>query len=239
MRYQGKTVLITGVGREGQVGEALAHAFAAEGASLVLVDRTAREVEARAAALRGALASGARVSAHACDLTDAAAVERLAADVAREAGGRLDAVVCTAGGFAMSGPVADGDPAVLGRMLAINLTTAALTSRAFVPMLRPARGAILYFGSVAALPGGSAREMSAYAAATSGVLALMRAVAEEERTHGVRANAVAPSAIRTADNVRAMGEAGGYVERESVADVVLFLCSDAARNVSGQVLRLA
>jgi NAD(P)-dependent dehydrogenase (short-subunit alcohol dehydrogenase family) len=80
--------------------------------------------------------------------------------------------------------------------------------------------------------------MSAYAAAKSGVLALMRAVAAEERARGVRANAVAPTAIRTRDNLEAMGEGVRYVERESVADVVLWLCSPAARNVSGQVFKL-
>ena len=239
MRFQGRTVVLTGVGREGQVGEAIARAFAAEGASLVLVDRLAGEVEARAAALRPALAPGARLDAIVCDLTDNAAVERAAGGAAVASGGRLDAVVCIAGGFAMSGPVAESDPGVLQRMLMVNLTTAWTTTRWFVPQLRAARGALVYFSSVAALPDAHGAGMSAYAASKSGVLALMRAVAEEEKAHGVRANAVAPTSIRTADNVAAMGDAAGYVERESVADVVLFLCSDAARNVSGQVFRLA
>jgi NAD(P)-dependent dehydrogenase (short-subunit alcohol dehydrogenase family) len=69
----------------------------------------------------------------------------------------------------------------------------------------------------------------------------MRAVAEEERDRGVRANALAPTAIRTAENLRAAGgaaDATRYVSRESVADAVLFLCSTAARNVTGQVLKL-
>jgi NAD(P)-dependent dehydrogenase (short-subunit alcohol dehydrogenase family) len=80
--------------------------------------------------------------------------------------------------------------------------------------------------------------MAAYAAAKSGVLALMRAVAEEERATGVRANALAPTAIRTAANLDSMGENVRYVEREEVADAVLFLCSDGASAISGQVIRL-
>jgi NAD(P)-dependent dehydrogenase (short-subunit alcohol dehydrogenase family) len=80
--------------------------------------------------------------------------------------------------------------------------------------------------------------MAAYAAAKSGVLILMRAVAEEERGTGVRANAVAPTAIRTAENVASMGEGARYVEREEVAGVVAWLCSDDARTVTGQVLSL-
>jgi len=237
MRYQGKTVVVTGVGREGQVGEALARAFAAEGASLVIVDRLANEVEARARALRPLLAPGARLDAHGCDLTDGVAVSRVAQAVA--ARGPVDAVVCAAGGFATSGPVAESDTTVLQKMVTINLTTAFVTTRHFLPLLRPTRGALLYFASAAVLPGASVAEMSAYGASKSGVLALMQAVAEEERASGVRANAVAPVSVRTGDNVRAMGDAGAYVERESVADVALFLCSAAARNVTGQVLRLA
>jgi len=66
----------------------------------------------------------------------------------------------------------------------------------------------------------------------------MRAVAEEERNAGVRANALAPNTIRTATNVAEIGENARYVEREEVAEAVLFLCSDRARSVTGQVLEL-
>jgi NAD(P)-dependent dehydrogenase (short-subunit alcohol dehydrogenase family) len=67
----------------------------------------------------------------------------------------------------------------------------------------------------------------------------MRTVALDEEVNGVRANAVAPTAIRTATNVADMGDNADYVERESVADVVAFLASPLARNASGQVLVLA
>ena len=80
--------------------------------------------------------------------------------------------------------------------------------------------------------------MAAYAAAKSGVLALMRAVAQEEAKAGVRANAVAPTAIRTAANERSMGADASYVEREEVAATVGWLCSASASAVTGQALRL-
>jgi NAD(P)-dependent dehydrogenase (short-subunit alcohol dehydrogenase family) len=67
----------------------------------------------------------------------------------------------------------------------------------------------------------------------------MRSVADEGRGRGLRANAVAPIAIRTRDNQRVMGDTAHYIERESVADAVLFLCSAESRSISGQVLRLA
>jgi len=85
---------------------------------------------------------------------------------------------------------------------------------------------------VTATAGGSPKGMAASAAAKSGVLRLMRTVALDEKAHGVRANAVAPTAIRTASNVADVGDQADYVERESVADVVAFLVSPLARNVS-------
>jgi NAD(P)-dependent dehydrogenase (short-subunit alcohol dehydrogenase family) len=97
---------------------------------------------------------------------------------------------------------------------------------------------VLFFASEAALPGASVANKAAYAVAKTGVLTLMRAVAEEERGAGVRANALAPAAIRTAANVSAMGEDTHYVEREDVAAAVLFLCSADAHAVTGQVIAL-
>jgi len=235
MNFENKTVVITGVGRAGQVGEAVAAAFAHAGAALVLVDRDPVQVQARAAAL---VAHHGRAVGHACDLTDAAAVLALAAQVGEAFGGAIDALVNVAGGFAMSGPVADADVAVLRRQLDLNLVTAFNSSRAFLPLLRPRGGSVVYFAAAAVLPGGSVAEKSGYAAAKAGVLALMRAVAEEEHDRDVRANAVAPTNIRTGDNVAAMGDGLRYVERETVADTVVWLCSEAARAITGQVVQL-
>ena len=139
----------------------------------------------------------------------------------------------------MSGPVAESDVTVWRRQFDVNLTTAYLATRAFLPMLRPTHGSIVYFAAAAALPGQKVAGMSAYVAAKSGVVVLMRAVADEERETGVRANAVAPTAIRTAANLGAMSPKTRFVEREDVARAVLFLCSDDASAVTGQILRLS
>jgi NAD(P)-dependent dehydrogenase (short-subunit alcohol dehydrogenase family) len=80
--------------------------------------------------------------------------------------------------------------------------------------------------------------MAAYAAAKGGVITLMRAVAGEERASGVRANALAPQAIRTGTNISSMGQDQKYVERETVAAWVLWLSSKAAGPLNGQVIRL-
>jgi NAD(P)-dependent dehydrogenase (short-subunit alcohol dehydrogenase family) len=228
-------ILLTGVGREGQVGEVVARAFAERGATVLVVDRLAETAEARARAL---VDQGHRASAYGCDLTSADDVGDLATRVRREHGDRLDVLVNMAGGFASSGTVAEGDIDVWHRMLAINLTTAYLSTRGFLPLLRAGGGAIVYFASEAALPGSRIAGTAPYAAAKAGVVTLMHAVAQEERANGVRSNALAPGAIRTATNVQSMGSDKRYVEREDVAAAVVWLCSDAARAVTGQVIRL-
>ena len=228
-------MVLTGVGRRGQVGETVGRAFAGEGARLVAVGRLESEVGSRAAELRGA---GFDARSFVCELTDESQLRALSSDVQTAYDGRVDALVNIAGGFAMSGPVAESDFAVWQRQFAINLTTAYLTTRAFLPLLRAARGAVVYFGSASALPGAKVGTTSAYAAAKVGVITLMRAVAEEERGSGVRANALAPIAIRTAANLESMGANVRYVEREQVASAVLWLCSEEASGVTGQVVQL-
>jgi len=138
----------------------------------------------------------------------------------------------------MSGPVCESDVAVWDTQLSINLRTAYLVARGFLPLLRAGKGSIVFFASETALPGASIASASAYAVAKTGVVTLMRAIAAEERTNGVRANAVAPATVRTASNVAAMGEDGSYVELSAVAEAVSFLCSPAASAVTGQVIRL-
>lgn len=229
-----RVVLVTGIGREGQVGEAVAAALADAGAAIAAVDLLSDAAEARAAALRQ---RGARAEAYACDLTNEGAVQALAETIASRYDNRLDAVVHLAGGFGMSS-IADSTPAVWQKQLALNLTTAALTSRAFLPLVRAARGAFVFFGSAAALPGASVANMAAYVTAKGGVLTLMRALAEEERANGVRANALAPTSIRTAANEKSMGTDTRYIEREDVARIVVWLCSDASKPVTGEVVAL-
>jgi NAD(P)-dependent dehydrogenase (short-subunit alcohol dehydrogenase family) len=235
--FTNRLIVITGVGRAGQVGEALALGFAQRGATLALLDRDEAQVQARAAELA---AQGFTASAHVANLADAASAEEAAqAVLAAHNAKAVHAVVCTAGGFGFTGPVSNADPADWAKQFTINLETAFATTRAFLPALREAKGSLVYFGSVAALPQGNPKGMAAYTVAKSGVLALMRAVAADEKGHGVRANAVAPTAIRTTTNLADMGDKTDYVERESVADVVAFLASDLARNVNGQVITLA
>jgi NAD(P)-dependent dehydrogenase (short-subunit alcohol dehydrogenase family) len=235
-RFDGKSIVVTGVGRARQVGEVVARVFAQRGATVAIIDRDGAGAESLAAAMR---AERLAVDAYGCDLTDAVATSGVFGRIASANGGRIDALANVAGGFAPSGPVADSDPAVFRRQLAINLESAYGATRACIPLMRASGGAIVFMSAAAVLPRGKVAGMAGYAASKAGVLALMRAVAQEERANGIRANALAPTAIRTGDNLDSIGSNFAYVERESVAGVIAFLCSKDALNITGQVIELA
>jgi len=232
MRY----ALLTGVGHPGQVGEAVAGRFAADGYSVLLVDRNPEAVEARAADIRG---KGGKAMAFAADLSSEAAVADLFKAIQKAGGDRLAAFVHLAGGFAVTGPVADTQLADWEKQLTINLRTAFLVARGAIPRLRREKGSAVFFSSESALSGAKVARTAAYAVSKSGLLTLAIAISQEEAATGVRVNVVAPAAIRTAANMADMGPDARFVEREDVAATVAWLCSTEARAVTGQVIRLA
>lgn len=231
-----RTMVVTGVGARGQVGEAVARAAAAAGYRTAMIGLLQADLDARRDEMRR---DGLVVDAFACDLTDPAATREVAATIGRAFDSRLDALIHTAGGFGATGDIAAAELRGWHTQFAINATTAFVTTGAFLPMLRAARGAIVYFASAAALPGGRVEGLAAYAAAKSAVVALTRTVAADEKATGVRANALAPTAIRTATNTATMDPKTRYVEMSEVIDAAFFLCSPAAGAVSGQVIALA
>lgn len=230
MRY----ALLTGVGRPGQVGEAVAGRFATDGYTVLLVDRTPDAVAARAEEIRS---KGGRAQAYAADLSSEPSVAELFAQVAKATGGSLDAFVHMAGGFAVTGVVAGTSVDDWERQLTINLRTAFVSSRGAIPMLRSARGSAVFFSSESVLSGAKVARVGAYAVAKSGLLTLAMSLSQEEAANGVRVNVVAPATIRTATNTADMPNAR-FVEREDVAATVAWLCSTEAQSVTGQVLRL-
>ena len=232
MRY----ALITGVGRPGQVGEAVAARLSADGYSLLLVDRDADGVEARAEDIRRA---GGSAKAFTADLSSEQAVNDLLEQIRQATDRRLSAFVHLAGGFAVTGPVAETALPDWEKQLTINLRTAFLVSRVAIPLLRAQRGSAVFFSSESALTGAKLARVAAYAVAKSGLLTLAIALSQEEATNGVRVNVLAPAAIRTASNTADMGPDARFVEREDVAATVSWLCSDEARAVTGQVFRLS
>ena len=228
--FSGKCVLVTGVARAGQIGHAVAHALGLAGARIVAVDRNAVAVAER---VKEFAAEEIEARPAAGDLTEAD-VAALAIETALKHYGRLDVIVNVAGGLTTFGPVANTDAAAFDREIAINLKTAFLMSRAGVDALAKSHGAVVNFASVAYFH--PAAQMAAYSAAKAGVAALTQSLAVELWPRGIRVNAIAPGMVRTPENVAAAGENAHYVEMSQLIDVVLFLASEAASGITGQIL---
>lgn len=233
MRLQDQVTVITGVSREGQIGQAVAAAFAAEGAKLVLVARHADKVQTRA---REVEALGAQALPIAADLTQEAAVTAVMQEAIRKFG-RVDVLVNAAGGFTHAKPVTEHTLDDWTSELNNNLLTAFLCSRAvFDTMKAQGGGRIINF----ARSGQHLAKMVAYNCAKAGIVALTRTLALEGRKHNIRVNAVAPGLVDTQDNKDAMKptpeELAKWVRREDVAKVVVFLASEDAHGIMGQTI---
>jgi NAD(P)-dependent dehydrogenase (short-subunit alcohol dehydrogenase family) len=227
----GRVALVTGVGRVGQIGHAVARGFARAGAKLVIADVNAAGLADR---VRDFQADGYDVTSSAGDLTTPAAA-RAAVTAAQQFGG-LDVVVNVAGGLVNYGSALELRPEQLEKELAINVKTTFYVSQAAVPaLIQRGGGAIVNFASAAVLRPQS--QMASYIAAKSAVAGLTRAFAREFRDRGVRVNAVAPGTMKTADNLAQMKDAKvRWVELDQLVAAVLFLASDESKAVTGEIL---
>lgn len=227
----GEVAIVTGVSRPGQIGQVVAHAFAAEGASLALVARTRENVEARAKEVE---ASGGVVLPIAADLTDEAQVQAMVDQVMARYG-RIDVLVNLAGGLTRRKPLTEHTLSDWEYEMGINLKTAFLCSRAVFPRMREGGGGVIINFSRAGPP---AANMVAYNCAKAGVEALTRTLALEGRNANIRANAIAPGLVDTRSNLEAIQpkDLSRWVRREDVARAAVFLASDAAQGITGQVI---
>jgi NAD(P)-dependent dehydrogenase (short-subunit alcohol dehydrogenase family) len=230
--FHGKVALISGVGRVGQIGHAVARGLGRCGAKLLLADVNAVGLADR---VKEFSAEGIGAKASAGDLTQPDAA-RTAVAAAQSHFGGLDVVINVAGGFFSYGPFTDVKPEILDRELAVNFKTAFFMCQAAVPaLLTRGGGAIVNFASIAVVR--SLMHMSAYSAAKAAVAGLSRELAREYRDAGIRVNAVAPATVRTADNVAQMNDPQApLVELDDVVNTVLFLASDEARAITGQIV---
>lgn len=221
---EGKTALIAG--GTGGLGRAVSLAFLGQGAKVVVPYRT----EAEFAELTLAAAEReAQLVGRAVDLLDEAAVAQLVEDT-----GTIDVLVNTVGAYVGGVELWELAPADFDRMLNLNLRAGYLLARAVVPgMLKRGRGAVVNVSAKAALDHGAGA--SAYAASKAASLAMMDSLAAETRDTGVRVNSVLPSIIDTKANRDAMPGANfaAWPKPEDIANVILFLASDAAKVVHG------
>ena len=218
----GKVVVVTGA--SGALGKVVAEVALARGARVAGVDHAASQIPATAN----------RIELGGVDLTDAAQAKK-AIDAVVAHFGRLDALINIAGGFAFEA-IVEGDPKTWQRMYALNVLTALNASQSALPHLAASRsGRIVNVGAMGALQAGSG--MGAYAASKAGVHRLTEALAAEWKGK-ITVNAVLPSTIDTAANRASMPTADfeKWVTPEELANVILFLASDAASAVTGALL---
>jgi NAD(P)-dependent dehydrogenase (short-subunit alcohol dehydrogenase family) len=231
--FSGKVALVTGVGRAGQIGNAVALAFGHAGAKIVACDLNAVGVATR---VREFAAQGVDARPCAGDLTQPD-IAALAVEIALRHFGRLDVVVNVAGGLTTYGPLDRLAVADFDREIAINLKTTVLVSQAAVDALSRTRGCIVNFSSIAYLE--PQAPMAVYCAAKYAVAGFTRSLAIELADRNIRVNAIAPAAVRTGDNVASMGQEAAYVELEDITRGVLQLASGASPPVTGQILPIA
>ncbi len=250
-QLRGRIALVTGGGRG--AGAAIAEALAREGAAVVVTARTETEIGEVAARLRE---QGARAWAWPCDVGDEASVAALASTVEKEAGA-VDILVNNAG-IAHAAPISRTTLDDWQRLWRVNATGAFLCTRAWLPgMTERGWGRIINIASTAGLSGD--RYISAYAASKHAMIGLTRSVAAEVAAKGVTVNAVCPTyldtpmteasvtrVVETTGRTRedalaallARTPQGRLVTPEEVAGAVVFLCSDAARGMTGSTITL-
>ena len=231
--FTDKVVLVTGVGRAGQIGNAVALAFGKAGAKIVACDRNAVGVAER---VREFAAQGVDARPCAGDLTQPD-IAALAVEIALKNFGRLDVVVNVAGGLTTYGPISDLTVQAIDREISINLKTAVLVSQAAIDSLSRSRGCIINFSSIAYFS--PQAPITIYSAAKAAVAGFSQSLALELRDRQIRVNAVAPAMVRTMDNVAAVGEGEAkYVEMQEVTEGVLALASPSS-TVTGQIIPIA
>jgi NAD(P)-dependent dehydrogenase (short-subunit alcohol dehydrogenase family) len=224
----GKVILITGA--TGALGSIVTHEFAKTQASLALTSRSREKLEHLAAETG---LSTERVLTVAADVTQAEDVENLAATAAGRFG-RIDVLLNIAGGWSGGKPVGETAVEDWDRMLALNLRSAFLLSRAVLPgMLEAGWGRIVHVASKTAVE--PRAKQAAYAVSKMGLITLTEVIAAEVKGSGVTANVILPSIIDTRDNRKFMPKAdpAKWVKSEDIAATMRFLCSNDAAAING------
>ncbi|NTU68280.1 MAG: SDR family oxidoreductase [Chlorobiaceae bacterium] len=247
MRLNQKIALVTG--SAGGIGSATARRFAREGATVILADR---DFDGCRRVLDGIVAEGGAGTAHAADLTDETQVVALFSAI-REKYGRLDILVNVAGGDAEPSATVEGiDVELMSRNFDMNLKSCILCCREATKIMKPqAYGRIVNMSSL--VYRGSPGQFS-YAASKGGIFSFTRSIAMALGASSITANALAPAIIGVEAFPRALGEErwkamaeataaryplGRIGTPEDVASAALFLASDEASFITGQVLEIS
>ena len=228
MDFSNRVVIVTGAA--GNLGRAMAEAFAKRGASLVLVDL-------REKALADAFGTPNErrlfAPANLLEQPQAEAVAKTAVD----GFGRIDVLCNLAGGFRMGEAVHETSDQTWNFLFDLNARTLLHAVRAVVPrMIDAGGGKIVNVGAASALKG--VAQMGAYCASKSTVIRLTESMAAELREKNINVNCVLPTIIDTPENRAAMSNAdpSRWVSPQDLANTIVFLASDAARAIHGAAL---
>lgn len=226
-----KTVVVI-TGAAGNLGRAVAQAFAADGAHLALLDLDADGIEATIAACNGQ----ASARAFPTNLIETSTVNATLDDVLA-AFGRIDVLANIAGGFTMGPRIQDTEDRDWNFMMDLNARSVFNTCRRVIPaMLEQGGGRIINVSARAAEQGKG--RMGPYCASKAAVLTLTESLAAENKFDDINVNCILPGTIDTPQNRDAMPDAdfSKWVPPAALADVVKFLASSAARCVTGAAI---
>jgi NAD(P)-dependent dehydrogenase (short-subunit alcohol dehydrogenase family) len=231
MALIGKVALVAG--GTGGLGRAVSLGLLRDGADVVVTFQKNEEWEALKSA---AGASVSKLEGQHIDVTDETAVQKLVEQIVAKHG-RLDIMVNTVGAYAGGIQLWELETRVFDLMLALNLRSGYLLSRAAVKaMLKQRKGAIVNIAAKAALDHGAGA--AAYAASKAAAVAMMDSLAADLKGSGIRVNSILPSIIDTEANRKAMPSAdfSKWPKPEDIARVVLFLCGDDAKVIHGAAI---
>ena len=225
--FSNQVVIVTG--GTGNLGSAIVRAFQAARAKLVIPDRAPDRVQECFPDLAD---SPDHYLVGSIDATQAEAMETLARNTL-DRFGRIDVLINTVGGYRAGVPLHETSLGDWEMMLNLNARTVFYACRAVIPaMLEKGSGKIVSVAASSALLGGA--NEAAYSASKSAVARLTESMAAEYKRSGINVNAVLPSAMVKAEDLQANPDAG--VTPDDVANVIMFLCSDAARIINGVLL---
>lgn len=234
-KLNGKVAIVTGASRG--IGAGIALAFAREGARVTVTARTTSDLETVAAGIREAGSEALCVTA---DLALEADIQRIA-DETQKRFGRIDILVNNAGIIHPAINLIDFDPVLWRQVLDVNLTGAALLSKAVLAdMIARRSGKIINISSVGGRKGGRGR--SAYRVTKAGLISLTESLAAEVRPFGIDVNCICPGGVDTPGFRDAFpdgkGGAGGstLMVPDEIAQVALFLATDASSAITGAII---
>ena len=231
MTITGKVALVAG--GTGGLGRAVSLAFLNDGAKVIVTYVSAAEFDDLKTV---AGADSSRLAGRKVDVTDEGAVQQLIDGILADHG-RLDVLVNTVGGYVGGMKLWDTEAGALDRMLALNLRSGFILSRAAAKAMLPAgKGAIVNVAAKAAFDHEAG--LAAYAASKAAAVAMMDSLAADLKGTGVRANSVLPSIIDTPANRKAMPNAdfSRWPKPDDIARVILFLSSDDAAVIHGAAI---